>query len=150
MVEAIDIVPKNMDAPIDNMDIDNILLQNFLYKPTLSADRLNLEEFKGDQTNPSLTFALINKIMQDLDQYVKSEKSILDNLPNGVNVLNKTLVFSSLGEFILNKQLAEQANKQVNKLLNKSLGQYGNKQLREQLDEWLNKQLDKLLDKQLN
>jgi len=49
--------------------------------------------------------------MQDLDQYVKSEKSILDNLPNGVNVLNKTLVFSSLGEFILNKQLAEQANK---------------------------------------
>ena len=48
MVEAIDIVPKNIDASVNNMDIDNILLQNFLYKPTLNADYLNLEEFKSD------------------------------------------------------------------------------------------------------
>ncbi len=48
IVKAIDIVPKNIDASINNIDIDNILLQNFLYKPTLSVDYLNLEEFKGN------------------------------------------------------------------------------------------------------
>jgi len=48
MVKAIDIVPKNIDASVNNIDIDNVLLQNFLYKPTLSADYLNLEEFKGN------------------------------------------------------------------------------------------------------
>jgi hypothetical protein len=48
MVEAIDIVPKNIDASVDDIDIDNVLLQNFLYRPTLSADCLNLEEFRGN------------------------------------------------------------------------------------------------------
>jgi len=48
IVKAIDIVPKNIDAPINNMDIDNVLLENFLYKPAFSADHLNLEEFKGN------------------------------------------------------------------------------------------------------
>jgi len=48
MVKAIDIVSKNIDVSVDNMDINNILLQNFLYKPTISADCLNLEEFKND------------------------------------------------------------------------------------------------------
>ena len=48
MIETVNIVFKNIDTSINNMDIDNVLLQNFLYKPTLSADRLNLEEFKGD------------------------------------------------------------------------------------------------------
>ena len=127
MVETVDIASKNINASINNMDINNILLQNFLYKPAFSADCLNLKEFKGNWTNPNLAFTLFNKIIQDLDQYVKLEKSILDNPPNSVNVLDKTLVFSPLGDFILNKQLGEQANKQINKLLNKQLGQYGNK-----------------------
>jgi hypothetical protein len=48
MVETIDIVSENMDASIDDMDIDNVLLQNFLYKPTFSADCSNLEDFEGD------------------------------------------------------------------------------------------------------
>ena len=48
IVKAIDIVPKNIDASVNDIDIDNILLQNFLYKPTLSTDCSNLEEFKGD------------------------------------------------------------------------------------------------------
>ena len=48
IVEAIDIVSKNMDASVDDMDIDNILLQNFLYKLTISADCLNLKEFKNN------------------------------------------------------------------------------------------------------
>ena len=48
MVEAIDIVLKNMDTPIDDININNVLLENFLYKPTLSIDRLNLKEFKSD------------------------------------------------------------------------------------------------------
>ena len=67
MVEAIDIVPKNMDASVDDMDIDNILLQNFLYKPTLNADCSNLEEFKSDWTDPNLAFSLFDKIIKDLD-----------------------------------------------------------------------------------
>ena len=67
MVEVIDIVSRNIDASINNMDIDNILLQNFLYKPTLSVDCLNLEEFKGNWTNPNLAFTLFNKIIQNLD-----------------------------------------------------------------------------------
>jgi len=45
--------------------------------------------------------------MQDLNQYIRLEKSILDNLPNSINVLDKTLVFSPLRDFALNKQLAE-------------------------------------------
>ena len=48
MVEAIDIVFKNIDTSIDDIDIDNALLQNFLYKPTFSVDYLNLKEFKSD------------------------------------------------------------------------------------------------------
>ena len=48
MVETVDIASKNIDAFVNNIDIDNILLQNFLYKPTFSADYLNLEEFKGN------------------------------------------------------------------------------------------------------
>ena len=48
IVEATDIVSKNINASIDDMDIDNVLLQNFLYKPTISTDCLNLEEFKND------------------------------------------------------------------------------------------------------
>ena len=67
IVEAIDIVFENMDVSVDNMDIDNALLQNFLYKPTFSADYLNLEEFKGDWTNSNLAFALFNEIIKDLD-----------------------------------------------------------------------------------
>ena len=48
MVKAIDIVPKNIDTSVNNIDIDNILLQNFLYKPTLNANYLNLEEVKSN------------------------------------------------------------------------------------------------------
>jgi hypothetical protein len=48
IVKAIDIVSKNINTFIDNMDVDNVLLQNFLYEPTLSADYLNPEEFEGD------------------------------------------------------------------------------------------------------
>jgi len=48
IVKAINIVSRNIDASINNIDIDNILLKNFLYKPTLSIDCLNLEEFKGN------------------------------------------------------------------------------------------------------
>ena len=48
MVETIDIASKNIDASVNGMDIDNVLLQNFLYKPTLSVDCLGLEEFKGN------------------------------------------------------------------------------------------------------
>jgi hypothetical protein len=48
IVKAIDIVSKNINAFIDDINIDNILLQNFLYKSTLSANYLNLEEFKGN------------------------------------------------------------------------------------------------------
>ena len=48
IVKTIDIASKNMDASVNNMDIDNILLQNFLYKPAFSADCLNLEKFKGN------------------------------------------------------------------------------------------------------
>jgi len=107
MVKAVDIVFKNIDASVNNMDIDNVLLQNFLYKPTISADYLNLEEFKGDWADPNPTFTLFNEIINNLDQYIKSKKSILDNLPNSVDILDKILVFSFLGDFALNKQLAE-------------------------------------------
>jgi hypothetical protein len=48
IVKAIDIVFKNMNASINDIDIDNILLQNFLYKFTLSTDYLNLKEFEGN------------------------------------------------------------------------------------------------------
>jgi hypothetical protein len=48
MVEAIDIVPKNINTSVNDMDIDNVLLQNFLYKPTLNTDYSNLEEFKSN------------------------------------------------------------------------------------------------------
>ena len=48
MVKTVDIVSKNMDTSIDNMDIDNALLQNFLHKPTISTNCLDLEEFKGN------------------------------------------------------------------------------------------------------
>ena len=129
-----------MDASVDNIDIDNALLQNFLYKPTISADCLDLEKFKDNWIDPNLTFALFNKIIKNLDQYIKSEKSILDNPPNSVDILDKILVYSPLGNFMSNKQLAEQANKQIDKLLNKQLGQHRNEQLKEQLDEWPNKQ----------
>ena len=67
MVEVINIVSRNIDASVNNMDINNILLQNFLYKPTFSIDYLNLEEFKGNWTDPDLAFALFNKIIQNLD-----------------------------------------------------------------------------------
>ena len=46
-------------------------------------------------------------MMKDLDQYIRSKKSILDNPPNGVNMLDKILVCSPLEDFVLNKQLAE-------------------------------------------
>jgi len=48
IVEAIDIVFRNIDAFIDNIDIDNTLLQNFLYKPPISANYLDLKKFKSD------------------------------------------------------------------------------------------------------
>jgi len=41
--------------------------------------------------------------MKDLDQYIKSKKSILDTLPNNVDIFNKILVFSPLGDFVLNR-----------------------------------------------
>ena len=67
IVKAIDIVSKNIDTSVNNIDIDNILLQDFLYKPTLRVDYLNLEEFKSNQTDPNLAFSLFNKIIKDLD-----------------------------------------------------------------------------------
>ena len=126
MVEAVDIVSKNIDASINNMDIDNVLFQDFLHKPTISDNCLGPEGFKGNWTNPDLTFALFNKIIRDLDQYIRSEKPISDNPPNGVDILDEILVFSPLGDFVLNKQLAEQADKQIDELLNKQPGQHGN------------------------
>ena len=48
MIKAVNIVSKNIDTFINNMDINNILLQNFLYKPIISTNYLDLEEFKGD------------------------------------------------------------------------------------------------------
>ena len=48
IVKAIDIVFENINTSINNIDINNVLLQNFLYKPTLSADCLNLKEFKSN------------------------------------------------------------------------------------------------------
>ena len=67
MVETVDIAFKNIDASVNNIDIDNVLLQNFLYKPTLSVNCLNLKEFKGNWTNYNLASALFNKIIQNLD-----------------------------------------------------------------------------------
>jgi hypothetical protein len=83
---------------------------------------LNPEDFKGDWTNPGLTFAIFNKIMKDLDQHIISKKSISDNPPDSVDMLNKFLIFSPLGDFALNKQLVKQVNKQIGKLLNKQPG----------------------------
>ena len=48
IIKAVNIVSKNIDTSIDNMDIDNVLLQNFLYKPTISTNYLDLEEFEGN------------------------------------------------------------------------------------------------------
>jgi hypothetical protein len=67
IVKAIDIVFENINASIDDIDIDNVLFQNFLYKFTFSADYSNLEEFKGDWINPDLAFTLFNKMIKDLD-----------------------------------------------------------------------------------
>ena len=111
MVKTIDIVSKNINISIDSIDIDNVLLQDFLYKPIFSTSCLNLEEFKNNWTDPSLTFTLFNKIIKDLDQYIILEKFISDNLPNGIDILNKIIVFSFLENFILNKQLVKQADK---------------------------------------
>jgi len=66
MVEVVDIASENIDTSVNNIDINNTLLQNFLYKPTISANFLNLEEFKSDWTDPNLIFTLFNKI-KDLD-----------------------------------------------------------------------------------
>ena len=150
IVKAIDIVSENMDASVDDMDIDNVLLQNFLYEPTLSADCSNPEEFEGDWTNPDLAFALFDEMMKDLDQHVRSEKPISDNPPDSVDMLDEVLVFSSSGDFASNKQLAEQADEQIGGLPNEQPCQHGNEQPREQLDEWPNKQPDESLDEQPN
>ena len=100
-----DIVSENMDTSVDNMDIDNALLQNFLYKPTISANCLDPKEFGGDWTDPNLTFTLFDKIIKDLDQYIRSKKSISDNPLDGVNMLNKQL----------NQHLESQSERQLNK-----------------------------------
>ncbi len=48
MIKAVNIVSKNIDISVNNIDIDNVLLQNFLYKPTISTNYLDLEEFKSN------------------------------------------------------------------------------------------------------
>ena len=67
MVKTIDIVFKNIDAFIDSIDINNILLQDFLYKPTFNASYLNLKEFKDNWIDFSLTFTLFDEMIKDLD-----------------------------------------------------------------------------------
>ena len=41
MVKTVDIVSKNIDTSINNMDIDNVLFQDFPYKPIISTDYLD-------------------------------------------------------------------------------------------------------------
>ena len=89
-------------------------------------------------------------MIKDLDQYIISKKSISDNPPDGVDMLDEILVFSPSGDFTSNKQLAEQANEQIDELPDKQPGQHGNEQLREQPDKWPNKRPDESLDEQPN
>ena len=42
-------------------------------------------------------------MIKNLNQYIKSKKSILDNLLNSVDILNEILIFFSLEDFVLNK-----------------------------------------------
>jgi len=124
IVKAIDIVFENMDTSVNNMDIDNVLFQNFLHKPTISADCLGPEEFKSDWTDPNLTFTLFNEMIKNLDQHIRLEKSISNNPPDGVDMLNKQP----------NQHLESQLEKQLNKP-KKLPDQHFNSQLDKQPDE---------------